>query len=192
MERFAQPIRRWEFRRLQSAGQLAAKTIKDLKLKLNVNRTWLVLGCCFLAVGLVGCGPSRPSTLPVKGIVTMDGKPVAQAGVHFAPDAKGRPSEGVTDENGQFVLRCFDKTDGALPGTHHVTIIKMRVTGVTPNSAGLESGGPTTDVHEEWITPKRYADPATSGLTAEVTSGMAPLEFKLTSAGGKTPAPNSK
>ena len=74
-----------------------------------------------LILSLAGCGRSLPTTYPVKGTVTLDGKPVAGAGVLLIPK-EGRPAHGVTDENGAFTASTFGEGDGALPGRHVVTV----------------------------------------------------------------------
>ncbi len=59
---------------------------------------------------LAGCGPSSdvPKLAPVHGVVTMDGKPLANATVRFIPES-GRPSVGVTDEQGRYELNYTDE-----------------------------------------------------------------------------------
>lgn len=141
-------------------------------------------GVLVAAVGVVllaGCGPSRPTTLPVRGTVTLDGQPVEGAQVMLVPDEGGRPGQGITDGAGRFTIGTFTASDGALPGRHAVTVVLRRVSGVSTDPDGLEGdiqpGGPQI----EWLVPRRYSDPKTSGLTAEVERGMAPLEIQLQS-----------
>lgn len=74
-------------------------------------------GCCLvsLAAAGLGCGANKP--VPVAGKVTLDGQPLADAGVVFTPEGGGRPAYGNTEADGSFRL-----IDGALPGTYTVTI----------------------------------------------------------------------
>lgn len=137
-------------------------------------------GVCLALLSLAGCcGPSRPTTLPVTGTVTLDGQPVAEAAVQFIPQAGGNPAQGVTDAAGNFKLTTFVDGDGALPGAHKVTVQKNRVTGVVSNPDGLETGGATSVPIVVWDTPEKFAQPDTSGLTAEVVRGMAPVQLNL-------------
>lgn len=87
---------------------------------------------CLLAFGaaaliLSGCG--APNMAPVKGRVVFNGQPVADASLTFAPQGEegqketGKPGTGYTDENGDFELSTFKKYDGALIGTHSVTVM---------------------------------------------------------------------
>ena len=75
---------------------------------------------------LAGC---TPNLAPVKGHVTCNGKPVAEAQITFNPVAKnegdleaGKPATGFTDAEGNFVLSTFRANDGALIGQHHVSV----------------------------------------------------------------------
>jgi hypothetical protein len=67
-------------------------------------------------------------TAPVSGIVTLDGKPLANAHVAFQPTATtgksaGMGSAGVTDQNGAYMLRLSDSDQpGAVIGNHRVEI----------------------------------------------------------------------
>ncbi|HXG08260.1 MAG TPA: hypothetical protein VNK04_00560 [Gemmataceae bacterium] len=56
-------------------------------------------------------------------MVTVDGKPLANAFVHFIPqDEGGRDASGSTDANGVFQLSTFRPNDGALPGSYKITV----------------------------------------------------------------------
>ncbi len=80
----------------------------------------------------VGCGRSDPyATVPVKGVVTCNGKPLANGVINFTPVAdqegrgegnRGRAALGKTDEEGRFVLTTYKNNDGAIVGRHMVTI----------------------------------------------------------------------
>ena len=79
-------------------------------------------------VFLAGCG--GPVMAPVKGRVTCNGKPVAEAAVTFNPAARseedkepGKPATGFTDADGNYVLSTFKNYDGALVGKHRVTVM---------------------------------------------------------------------
>jgi hypothetical protein len=87
--------------------------------------------CVFVVIPLfglmVGCGQSMAT---VKGRVTCNGKPVAEAQITFNPAPKdatdrepGKPATGFTDAEGNFVLSTFHARDGALIGTHRVTVM---------------------------------------------------------------------
>src|SRR5262245_35758491 len=73
-----------------------------------------------LAVALSGCG-GGPPLVEVSGTLTHKGKPVANAVVHFMPEnGGGRPSSGLTNEEGHFTLQYDAGHDGTLVGKHSV------------------------------------------------------------------------
>ena len=83
----------------------------------------LVWGLLFAV--LVGCSRSRyPETAPVQGTVTLDGKPVEDATVTFAP-INSRASSGRTDEQGRYILLFKKGIPGAVLGSHQVKISKF-------------------------------------------------------------------
>lgn len=70
---------------------------------------------------LVGCGGSTYAVAPVKGQVTLDGKPMPQTSVMFMPDS-GRPAVAITDEQGNYQLAYTRDSIGAPPGVYRVEI----------------------------------------------------------------------
>ena len=90
-------------------------------------RLLLLLGLA----ALPGCGDSGEyAVVPVSGIVTCQGKPVANANVNFSPKASeersalnpGKLALGMTDAQGHFQLTTYENNDGAIIGTHTVTV----------------------------------------------------------------------
>ena len=89
-------------------------------------RVRVFAGLVVLAL-LSGCG--GPQMARVKGKVTCNGKPVAQATITFSPMQRhdkdrepGKPATGFTDEKGTYDLSTFRHYDGALVGKHRVTV----------------------------------------------------------------------
>jgi len=79
---------------------------------------------CGLSFVLVGCGRSQyPETARVKGTVTLDGSPVENATIIFAPDSS-RASRGRTNERGEYTLILKKQIPGAVLGDHQVRISK--------------------------------------------------------------------
>jgi hypothetical protein len=165
----------------------------------NILRgVWTVGLSGLLMIALVaGCGgPKRPQTVAVSGTVTLDGKPVEGATVGFIPEGGGRPATGTTDASGAFTLTTFEPGDGAVVGKHSVTVSKVRGSGQQGDQASTASGpgpgpGPGAmplsgmpeagGVKLEWIVPKKYSEPANSGLKVEVRSGLEPVKLDLSS-----------
>lgn len=126
-----------------------------------------------------GCSPGRPTTVPIRGSVALDGKPVAKATVLFVPLNGGVPGRGVTGDDGGFTLTTFAEGDGALAGKHRVAVSKMKVTGVEATEDGMLPATVSGEVRTVWLTPQKYADVETSGLTVDVGPGMAPVSLVL-------------
>ena len=150
-------------------------------MRLNRRSLTLLLTVIFLACLVTGCGPSRPSTIPVAGTVTLDGTAVEGASVMLMPAGEGQAATGVTDAEGKFTLKTYEPGDGARPGSYKVIVTKKEVTGVLADKDGLSGGIAPEGIQEKWFTPQKYSSPDTSGLTAEVNDGMEPLKLELTS-----------
>jgi hypothetical protein len=77
-----------------------------------------------LSVVLIGCGGKGPRT--VRGVITLEGAPVAGATVLFMPEGQdsSRPASGFTSSDGTFRLTTYKPEDGALPGKYRVVIQK--------------------------------------------------------------------
>jgi len=92
------------------------------------------MNCCTFRVSLLlifvtvvaGCG--RSNYPAVSGKVTMNGKPVPSVTVVFTPVGSaaapipGPHSIGVTDGQGNFILRTRHNDEGAVPGPHRVGV----------------------------------------------------------------------
>lgn len=87
-----------------------------------------------LAAPLAGCGGDdyKMETAQVSGVLTCQGKPVPNAMISFNPQSKegsgaesGKSATGTTDEQGKYTLTTYDLNDGALVGTHTVTVSLM-------------------------------------------------------------------
>ena len=125
---------------------------------------------------LAGClGSSAPKTINVQGKVTYQDQPVTLGYVSFVPvePAEGypsRPASGTINPDGTYQLSSFGENDGAVPGKYQVAIVS-------------KTGGPTPeepDAPEEWAIPKKYGNPAESGLTATIPAdARGPLELNL-------------
>jgi hypothetical protein len=125
--------------------------------------------------GAVGCGKDGLELAPVEGVVLLEGRPVADAGVVFAPvDSKqGLPAVGTTDAEGKFTLITANRPGAAL-GEHRVAISKTESIAI-PQRRGL----PLYEIKEHL--PVTYGSLETSGLTATVTEDDNHPRFELSS-----------
>ena len=95
----------------------------------NLDKQTRFHGGVLILLGLLGSGCNTPSDqpelAPVSGVVTLDGKPLANKTVIFTPPT-GRPSMGTTNEDGEYELRYTMTIEGAIIGNHDVTITSPR------------------------------------------------------------------
>ena len=136
---------------------------------------------CLMIAASSGCGDrSGPPLYPVSGVVTLDGKPLANAGVMFLPrgDTRGNACVGLTDKDGKYVLKPErGGGQGAPEGQFAVTISKMKD---PPKGAGAgQPAAAETDL-DETLSPK-YWDSAQTILSAQVPQGGATVDFPLKS-----------
>lgn len=123
---------------------------------------WLLAAALLLAA-IAGCSRSnRPPLGDVTGTITLDGRPLPAAAVHFTPDRPGRTSLGSTDSAGVYRLRYLRDIEGANLGRHTVRIM----------TATEENGG-------REILPPRYH--AATVLEALVQAGTNRIDFSLQS-----------
>jgi len=127
-----------------------------------------------VAVSLVGCGggvPSdQPNLAPVKGVVTLDGEPVADANVIFSPKEGGGSSTATTDAQGNYELRYKRDMMGAEIGIHIVRVTTFAAAEI--NDEGKPEGG-----RKEEIPAKYNRD---SAFEQTVESGENTLNLELT------------
>ena len=173
---------------------------------LNAKVKFLFVVGCVMILGtwLVGCKGSKsgPSTEPVSGMVTLDGKPVAKANVVFVPDAQvSRPSASLTKQENTCSRRPIRKTARSI-GSYKVTIAKVIVdrpmadldlSGLSPeeadkaamkafyqSKAGKKIGAQKIAPAASEI-PLKYNNIGSSGLKATVAKGPNTIDFPLTS-----------
>ncbi|MEZ5939936.1 MAG: hypothetical protein R3C18_01005 [Planctomycetaceae bacterium] len=128
----------------------------------------MFLRCSFLCsvalvVLLAGCSDGRPARVPVSGRVLIDGKPLETGVVQVIP-ANDRAASGKLGPDGRFTLTTFTEDDGCVLGTHVVTVIANE--SIDPQS-------------QRWHAPKKYCDPASSGLTIEIQKATDDLVIEL-------------
>lgn len=135
-------------------------------------------------VGLVFCvwfsgcesGPDLPPTVPVEGIVTLDGKPVADANVIFIADQGTYNATGIAGSDGRFEMKAFEEKSGVVVGSYKVELSK---TIVEPKPGGRDG---ESDVNLKFGLPRRYSTFTTSGITFTVpAAGDKDVKFELKS-----------
>jgi len=124
---------------------------------------------CLAVAATVGCGDGRPRRVPVSGQVLIDGQPLTYGYVRVIP-IDARPATAQIGPDGRFMLKTFEDGDGAVLGTHPVTVSANEY---------------LSETSQRWHAPKKYADPGTSGLTATIDGPTDSLVINLTWDGGK-------
>ena len=149
-----------------------------------------ICGLCLLVVlaAPLGCNSSGVPLAKVKGRITYQGQPVANASISFIPEQLGViPALGKTDSDGNYQLSTYGVTDGAPVGSCRVAI---SLTGPSPplpeHLAQAEAAAETLRMPGKPLIPKKYFSPDTSGLQVEVKSGTANV-FDFTLEGSLKP-----
>ena len=134
----------------------------------------LLVGALTLLPLLVGCGgEDYPETIPVRGTVTYEGKPLPDAEIGFYPadGGSGNVGGGTTDANGIYKLTTFEINEGARPGEYDVIV----------------------QLFDRPITiPAKYANEKTTPLKANVSTDQKEVVFDIVidkSDGPPTPKP---
>lgn len=146
----------------------------------------LQAGLVLLSLGLSGCAgggsaPPIPETVPVSGVVLLDGKPLVSASILFVPSqgTKGIECSGVTDDDGRFELKHPHGPSGAPAGTYGVVVSHL------VDSRGLallpDPDVPPADRGAVESLPPRYSSFDQTTLKAEVPHPAGELKFELKS-----------
>jgi hypothetical protein len=146
----------------------------------NCGLIFLCVGGLLAAVGCGSKGGHLPRTVPAKGIVTLDGKPVEGAQVVLVPAAEGATGAyGATDASGRFSLRAYEEKEGAIPGDYKVQVSKTVEVKLTGAKGSLDGGDPVRFDHG---VPGKYTGAKTSGLTVTIPdSGINDIQLTLSS-----------
>lgn len=115
------------------------------------------------------CGCFRPPlTVPVKGVVLLDGKPLGGGVVRFQP-AVGQAASGEIAADGTFTLSRHHANDGVPPGTYRVAVIAY-----DPRAE--------VEAEENLLVPVKYTRFGSSGIEFTVFPGtLDPVVVQLSS-----------
>jgi hypothetical protein len=135
--------------------------------------TW----CLVAVLTMPGAGCRKSQFVPVKGIVNLDGVPLAGAMVAFVPEKSDSSpvGHGWTKPDGSFELMSLNEV-GALPGEYRVVVTKrIPIKGVEADplkaaQEALKRGEPFTDSREftKSVVPEDYGDPNRTPLRCSV------------------------
>jgi hypothetical protein len=151
-----------------------------------------------LAAALLFCdgclGSDRPATAPVRGQVTYRGKPVVGATLAFLCEGAPRHALGTTDAAGNYQLTTFEPNDGAVIGTHVVTVKihpQAETIELDPSKGAAAFGEALEKQMQATLAardkaakappqiPPKYGSPATTDLRKEVVEGENVINIEL-------------
>jgi hypothetical protein len=118
-----------------------------------------------VAVPLTGCGGSGlPGTVPIRGKVIYNDKPLSQGEVRYVPvdPQVGRQARGKLDKSGNFELTTLKAGDGVLPGKYKVVIVALAPHPGEPGRTAPEPGEapkPLPVITRGSLVPERYTVP---------------------------------
>ena len=131
-------------------------------------------------VTFVGCPASQsgPTTVPVKGTLTIDGQPAKDVTIMFNPvDPKNPPASGPV-VNGAFELRTGrEGKPGAVVGKYKVSLVAESST-ASAGAAYKSAKGAPPKVEKPF--PEKYSSPATSDKEVEVKAGSNDIKIEIT------------
>lgn len=120
--------------------------------------------------------------VPVAGVVTLDGAPLAGASVRFLPteeSSAGGSYFAATNADGEFELQSRTMKSGAEVGDYLVVISKFAMEDGTPIADDADPGDVALGMEH---LPPRYSEQSETELRASVpVDGKTDFEFPLTS-----------
>lgn len=136
---------------------------------MKARKSWRLAVLVLLAAAS-GCSSKL---VHVEGRLTYKGEPVPSTRVKFLPDDGGRPSHGLTDDNGNFTLKYSRTETGATRGPC-IVILKYEMSA----EEELHEIPPKASRELKTIIAK-YGDPAKSNLHYEITKSGQFIEIQL-------------
>jgi len=132
-----------------------------------------------VGLAICGCGRSpavpKVETLPVKGLVTLDGKPLAGAVVIFMTVDSPAAFVGTTRADGTYELQGPEERASSLKGRCQVTVSRM----VKPDGSPLAPGELPALVGAVEQLPAKYASLEATTLSANVEAAGGTFDFPL-------------
>jgi hypothetical protein len=144
-----------------------------------------------LLVSFVGCTPpdsvddrlealNPDRMVPVKGVVTVNGKPRNTVVLTFLPRSGLGVANAETDQDGKYQLQTQGR-DGALPGDYKVSISYLVSDKGEPQGLGPRSGQvqPPSMLTAKELLPIEYSDLGRTKLTAAISPQGGEFNFDV-------------
>lgn len=154
------------------------------------------LSYLFIPLLLAGCGQSGtpgPTLVPVTGVLTVGGLPVADVSVQLVPveaTTKSYISAGKTDASGKFTLVANNGKPGAAKGKYRVVLSKTSFSSASAPVGQMSpedykkamgtKGPPSANKQKDALPfPQEYAKAESSPKEVDVADKPLTLELKL-------------
>ena len=141
----------------------------------NISR--FVFGCGLMCVAfLAGCGDGI-SRVPITGLLTVQGEPLAGASVQFFPQAgtQGEGAMGVSGTDGKFTVISSRQDDAGLPaGKYKVRVSLMMEKGTVLPPDALQAEHPNA----QEMVPSPFST-ANSTLEVDIPAGGGEVKVDL-------------
>lgn len=139
------------------------------------------LTAAIACLAICGCGKGGPGSpkladLPIKGVVTLDGSPLAGADVVFMGGEPPAVLAGKTKDDGSYQLQTAAGGEANVQGDCKVTISRL----VKPDGSPLADGETPADTGAIEQLPGKYSRFDRTTLTATITSPESTIDFPLT------------
>jgi hypothetical protein len=142
------------------------------------------IALCIMAIS--GCGTSPPEIVPVTGVVTINGDPLANAEVRFMPMADGLDgnfvASGISDKSGAFTLHLQGKPEpGCCACECKVLVVEGPIPGDTrgQDERSLMAAANFKKKLKNRPIPEKYHRVGTSPLSFTVSAENKEFEVKL-------------
>jgi hypothetical protein len=138
------------------------------------------LAWTFIAASLLSGCNSGPTLAPVRGTVTLEGKPLAKGTIRF--EGVGKPSATGKIVDGQIVeVTTVRPNDGVALGAQEIAIWAQEEasSAVIANPGEASKAGGANYMVGKSLIHSDYNNPKTSGLTADIKSGTNELKLEL-------------
>jgi len=142
-----------------------------------MKKTGSRLALAGMLLAVLGCGSA--SEVAVRGTVTLDGQPLANALVTFFPEGNtaGLGGSGRTGADGKYTLTPSRKGQALAPGEYRVVIRRP----LNPDGSPADPSVPPIESQARETLPPMYSQRESSVLKATVSSDQTTHDFRLDS-----------
>ncbi|WZO96282.1 carboxypeptidase-like regulatory domain-containing protein [Isosphaeraceae bacterium EP7] len=138
---------------------------------------------CSLAV-LAGCGEDGPTLVPVRGTVTLNGQPLADAEIVFVPDPANTDVTGGRDKSGPDgnYLATYNGRSGLAVGRYKVLVSKKAEAPpgmVLPDAIKMDRVQQEMMGIRKEILPSKYSSATKSDFAADIKEQGGVFDFDV-------------